>query len=293
LEVSDEDTKLSIIRGKYDIYPAGQSALVQNLYALTTEIVTSPLLGIRILRLLDETNFQEAEGEARYVVVDNIVEYCSGMNFEPLVVRAWLDAMLKCGLCLSYDPTAVGIEKTTRVEIAPSGRQHLVWATTEWHYIEAMMEVTPLFDRQAHRSISQLIRAELPYARRKAIRTFLNYLLSEDDRYVLIPAHEMYASQQGLRQVIEQEMTRLSSPIRTTGRSRFGRPFGKIVTWLPEKGYGFVCPDGTVGNDVFVHVREFVEPLEDENVPVGTVIEFDLVENPDKKLKAVRAAIVD
>lgn len=293
LEVSDDDTKLSIIRGKYDIYPVGQSAFVQNLYALTTEIATSPLLGIRILRLLDEVKFQEAEGDARYVSVDHVVEFCSGMNFDPTVVRAWLDAMLKCGLCLSYDPTAVGIEITTRVEIAPSGRQHLAWATSDWHYIEAMMEVTPLFDQQSFHSLTQLIRAELPYARRKAIRLFLSYLLSEDDRYVVIPAHDMYASQQGLIQVFEQELTRLSLPSRMPGGSRFGRPFGKIVKWVSERGYGFVRPEGFVDSDVFVHIREFVEVPDDENIPVSTVIEFDLVENPDGKLKAVRAAIVD
>jgi cold shock CspA family protein len=292
IAVSPEDAKMAIIRGKYDIYPTGQSAFIQNLYALTTEIVTSPLLGVRILRLLDETNYQQAEGEARYLAVDQIVQYCSGMNFEPRAVRSWLDAMLKCGLCLSYDPTAAGIDKTARVEIAPSGRQHLDWAMKDWTYIEAMMEVTPLFDRQLHQEISHLIGADMPYARRKALRSFLTYLLKEDERYALIPAHAMYADQQGLKGIIEQEVSRLGMPVSTTGPSRFGRPFGKVARWFADKGYGFVTPDGTNNSDAFVHVRDFVVNS-GENVPVGTMLEFDLVPGAERRMKAVRVAVLD
>ena len=123
----------------------------------------------------------------------------------------------------------------------------------DWTYIEAMMEVTPLFDRQLHQENSHLMRAEMPYARRKSIRSFLIYLVQEDERYALIPSHAMYEGQQGLKGIIEQEISRLGMPVRTTGPSRFGRPFGKVATWFTEKGYGFVTPDGTINNDAFVH----------------------------------------
>jgi cold shock CspA family protein len=285
---------MAIIRGKYDIFPTGQSTFVQNMYALTTEIATSPLLGVRILRLLDETKFQEAEGEARYISVDHAIDYFSGMNFERRAVRSWLDAMLKCGLCLSYDPTAVGIDKTSRVEIAPSGRQHLDWALKDWVYIEAMMEATPLVDRELHKEITEMTKAELPHARRRAIRSFLNYLLAEDRRYSLVPVHEMYAGQRGIVDTIGREITTLSSPVRTSGPSRYGRPFGRIATWFSDKGYGFVTPDGQTGGDAFVHVRDFIVYPANENVPVGTTIEFDLVDGDgERRKKAVRVAILD
>ena len=96
VEVDPTNVKLAMIRGKYDIYAEGQNAFVQNLYALTTEIDTSPLIGLRILQLLEDTHFQQAEGTARYVEISHIKDYCSSMDLEPRVTTAWLDSMLKC-----------------------------------------------------------------------------------------------------------------------------------------------------------------------------------------------------
>jgi CspA family cold shock protein len=45
---------------------------------------------------------------------------------------------------------------------------------------------------------------------------------------------------------------------------------GKIKTWISERGFGFIKPDGG-GNDIFVYAREFekaglTEPEEGERV---------------------------
>src|SRR5262249_10571304 len=97
LEVNPEDVQLAIIRGRYDTYPLGQSAFIQNIYALITETDTTPLLGVRILQQLEDTRFQDAEGEARYAHIDHIVDYFAAMNIDPSTTRLWLDSMLKCG----------------------------------------------------------------------------------------------------------------------------------------------------------------------------------------------------
>ena len=111
LEADPDNAKLAMIRGKYDIYPTGLNAFVQNIFALTTEFGTSPLLGLRILQLLESTHFQHADGEARYVQVSHIVEYCHAMNLDPQVTFGWLDNMLKSGLILSYDPRQSSIKQ--------------------------------------------------------------------------------------------------------------------------------------------------------------------------------------
>ena len=209
LEVDSENAKLAIIRGKYDIYPVGQSAFVQNIYALTTETDTSPLLGLRLLRLLEDTSFQRAEGKARYVEVPQIRDYFAAMNIEPRVTDQWLEAMLNSGLLLSYDPTVSGIEKAFRVEIAPAGLQHLKWGLGDWVYMESMAEVTPLLEQAVHDNISGLLGVEMPFARRKAVRTFLSYLLGEDSKYCVIPDHAKYDPQSGIRSFLEHECVEL------------------------------------------------------------------------------------
>ncbi len=149
LQVDVEDVKLAIIRGAYDIYPSGEHEYVQNVFALTTRSDTTPLMGLRILQLLDDTRFQQVDGATQFIEIERVLEYFAAMHLEPRIVRDWVDAMLKTGLCLSYDPTRTSIEEVDRIEVSPSGRQHLNWALNDWVYLEAMLEVTPLLGNRS------------------------------------------------------------------------------------------------------------------------------------------------
>jgi CspA family cold shock protein len=211
------------------------------------------------------------------------------MNLDARVTRLWLDSMLLCGLVLSYDPTMVGIEKATRIEIAPAGLQHFLWAQKDLVYLEAMAEVTPLLDREAHGNIGLLVKENLPHARRNAIREFLNYLLREDSKYCFVPDHTMYEGQRRLAQELSQTAASLGSPVWVAESSRFGRPFGKVVSWNTEKGYGFIAPAGG-GANLFVHFCVIVNQ-EGDTLPVGGHVEYDYVAG-DKGPKAVRVALI-
>jgi cold shock CspA family protein len=288
--VNDEDTKLAIVRGRYDVYPTGQSSFVQNVYALTTEVASSPLLGVRILWFLNDTSYLRPDGESRYVEVDRVVEYFAAMNLDPRSVRGWLEAMLKFGLVLSYDPTAAGIERASRVEISPAGELHLEWAIKDWVYVEAMAEVTPLVDRESYEQIRDALGQALPFARRKAIRLFLNYLVSEDAKFVMVPGHGAYSGQ---RQVIEEftkQVRLLDNAAVSPSTGRFGRPHGRVSAWNQEKGFGFVSPVGG-GADVFVHFRDVVNH-DDDNLPIGTWVEYDVVES-ERGPKAKSVSVVE
>jgi cold shock CspA family protein len=290
LEVDSDNAKLAIVRGKYDIYPVGQSAFVQNIYALITETDTSPLLGLRLLRLLEDTSFQRAEGMARYVEVPQIRDYFAAMNIEPRVTNQWLEAMLNYGLVLSYDPTVSGIEKAFRVEIAPAGLQHLQWGLGDWIYMESMAEVTPLLEQAVHDNIRGLLGVEMPFARRKAVRTFLLYLLGEDSKYCVIPDHATYGPQSGIRSLLEHECVKLFMPMMATRTKRYGRPFGKVVEWKSDRGFGFIDSGASGAGKVFVHVNDLLD--EDATfLAVGTLVEYDLRES-DRGPRAFNVAVL-
>ncbi len=274
-----------MIRGKYDIYPSGQNAFVQNIFAMTTEFGTSPLLGLRILQLLESTHFQQAEGEARYVELANVIDYCNAMNFERQAIRGWLHNMLKSGLLLSYDPGQSNIDDVFRIEISPSGYQHLLWGRTDWAYIESMLEVTPLHDRTLHHELLELMKLGFPFA----IRLFLLYLVNEDSKYCVIPDHAQYNDQRRLRERLEQQCVELTKPLRSSVSARYGRPYGVIQSWNEDKGYGFITPEGG-GSPVFVHIRDALN-ADADSIPKGTVLEYDVVET-DRGQKAVKAAVL-
>jgi hypothetical protein len=97
------------------------------------------------------------DGSFRYVNVADLIESFAEMGVPERVVSLWLDALIKCGLCHNYDPTSLQVTGNGRVEITSAGHQHLVWATKEWVYIDAMMEVTPIRDSDCFRQMESLL----------------------------------------------------------------------------------------------------------------------------------------
>ncbi len=199
LGIPEHTIKKAIIRGKYDIYPIGQHSFVQNIYALNTEITTTPLLGLRILQLLKDVQFKDIQGTQTYINIDQIYDYFSAMSIEHRVVSFWLDAMLKSGLCLSYDPTIKDISEAKKIEISPSGVQHLMWGLHDTTYMMSMLCVTPLLEQDTFSALEKLFKgSSLKDSWEKISTLFIDYLLREDALYCNVPEHEAYNGQKKL-----------------------------------------------------------------------------------------------
>jgi cold shock protein len=153
-----------------------------------------------------------------------------------------------------------------------------------------MLEVTPLLEKATHNELAELISIGLPYARRKAIQLFLLYLIDEDARYCVIPDHPQYNDQRKLVERLNQQVTELARPARTSHATRFGRPFGVVTSWFDEHGYGFIAPEGG-GRKVFLHICDIMN-INTDTVTTGTIIEYEKVDT-HKGPKAVDAAIIE
>ena len=200
----------ALIRGHYDMYPVGQNDFVQNVFALNADLATTPLLGVRLLQLLNDVPQREHEGSL--IEVDETVAYFAGMNIENRAIYLWLDALLKTGLILNYDPTVQDITDANHVEISPAGRHHFFWATGNYEYLSAMADVTPLLSET---TFTAMLGNRRPQQWRKKTISFLDYLLSEDAMYCSIPQHDAYQSQVRLRSTIEtvsRHLTELDIP---------------------------------------------------------------------------------
>jgi hypothetical protein len=195
----------ALIRGHYDIYPARQHDFLQNLFALNEDLETTPLLGARILQLLSDVPVREREGAL--IEVDEIVAYSAGMNIENRAVYLWLDAMLKSGLLVSYDPTVEEISHVHQVEIAPAGKQHLYWAISNFEYLSAMADVTPLLSEVTFAKMQDALRSRGGWREKTA--TFIDYLLAEDEMYCMAPNHAGYESQRRIRASLTTTSRRL------------------------------------------------------------------------------------
>jgi len=218
--IPEYDIQRAIIRGNYNFYPVGSNQFVQNIYSLRTEIGTSPLLGLRILTALYDAHHREVQGTEAFVAVSQIFDYFQSTTIERRVISLWLDAMLKTGLCLSYDPTHTSIEQVRKVEISPAGRQHLLWGSSDDSYIGSMMEVTPITDSMAFDKIKDAPRDTKSLEWHTKTSAFLQYLLDEDRAYVQIPDHESYKGQYRLTALLERAGLRINRRLEAEQRQR-------------------------------------------------------------------------
>jgi AAA domain len=195
MEVKQWKIRRALIKGGYDIYPEGVNSFVHNVYALDNDSDSTPLLGLRILKLLRDA---QDSGDEKSVTVDQITDYFRAMQIDSSITYAWLNRMLEKGLCLNYDPTVISVFEASRIEISPSGLQHLLWGLRESNYIQAMMEVTPLMDLAVFDQLSGLSKQPRSTVWKAEIESFINYLITEDSKYCSVPDHQAYLSQKKL-----------------------------------------------------------------------------------------------
>jgi len=64
-----------------------------------------------------------------------------------------------------------------------------------------------------------------------------------------------------------------------------GMPSGRIKFFNPDRGFGFIAPDGG-GSDVFVHVHD-IEAAGMETLVKGQLLTYNTAPARDGRLKAV------
>jgi cold shock CspA family protein len=186
--------------------------------------------------------------------------------------------MLDRGLCLSYDPTVKTIAKTVKLEISPSGQQHLSWGLQDWIYIESMAEITPLHDAETAKHVRTTLSDGGAHHRRSAVSSFIAYLLLEDSQLCVIPAHAIYEEQKDVRIALTRQSSALSAAASVATVGRYRRHLGRVTSWKLDRGFGFVRPSNG-GPNVFLHISEVLN-AEGGIVPEGAAVDFDIVEKP-------------
>lgn len=195
MAVNEWKIKAAIIKRKYDIYPSGEHPFVQNVYSLSEESPTSPLLGLRILQLLRDAQVRIDCERRIFVRVTDIHEYFNSMGIHARVTSIWLEELLSTGLVLDYDPTVKHITDSSRLEISSSGKVHLIWGTTDQDYVTSMKEVTPIRDKDDYELLREHYRFGYSQRWRESLAAFIDYLLNEDSRWCTIPNHKTFNGQ--------------------------------------------------------------------------------------------------
>lgn len=289
LSIDQDRIKLAMIQGKYDIYPVGTNHFVQNCYGFVSDYQTTPLLSVRILEYLRGAWYSNDDDERKYVPTSNVESYFLEMGVEKATTEACLNSLLVAGLVVEYDPTIKAIEHTSKVQISPSGKQHLTWSLSDWTYIECMALVTPVFDETTFDHLKGIHngpqRSDLL---RDFVSTFINYLIAEDNNFIKTPSHEIYQGQISIGQRLTEQVHALRPAASFDSTNRFARLFGQIRNWESDRGFGIILQPNS--DTTFLHIRDVVSEHDGSLAP-GTKVEFEIDDSGDRP-NAVNAVVI-
>lgn len=213
LSIPTPSVKRALVRGRYDIFPGADSRFVRNVYHFDGSAEHSPLLGVRLLAALRDVF--ESNKEDTFLSVVQLDDYFLACGVEHRFTNDWIDFFLKTELCRSFDPTIIDAAHANRIEITSSGLEHLRLGVVDRIYQWAMMEITPIHDRDRFHKLKALYEDKnSSQANEKlCLFEFLCYLLEEDNVYVKIPEHEAYDCQRTLNEAIGKSVKQLEKSL--------------------------------------------------------------------------------
>jgi hypothetical protein len=96
---------------------------------------------------------------------------------------------------LSYDPTAMDVATSKKVEISSSGFEHYLWGLNDNDYLYMILEVTQVADQAFFEYLFENY-CYWYHHKSQILKDFLNYLIYDDATSCHIPDHPAYRGQQ-------------------------------------------------------------------------------------------------
>jgi hypothetical protein len=190
----------ALIRGSHTFYSPSDNSFVTNLFLVSRDNVTSPMLMLSILRLLTDKAGSTEDIAQQYLTVEIISNYFEAMGVRSAVIYATLPLLLKTRAIEPYDPTEERIDAIQRVRITFAGRMHMEMALGDHQYISEMALRTPIRDEAVSASIRRLHNGFHDGEAFRQIRSlFSTYCVLEDGRFMQVPSDNAYFGQRRMR----------------------------------------------------------------------------------------------
>ena len=256
----------ALLLGNYNQFRPDDHDYILNVFQISPDHPSSPLLTLSILRaLIDRQSDDEQAGG--YLTLEQIISYFDAMQVEDAAVRHALNAMLDRRLIEPYDSSENTIADGQRFAITHNGRIHVELALDDPYYMAQMAFATPIrtqavVDRIRGIKAQGMAAAEWDEVR----RAFIIYCHAQDRIFVHIPSDPIFDGQRSLRRDLNHWVPtgaerasgiRRSDSDATLADLSAGQSYDRVearVTFFDVvKGFGFAATD--IGDDVFVSVR--------------------------------------
>jgi cold shock CspA family protein len=285
----------ALLHGNFNAFQQDHNLFVWNVFAVSSNFPTSPLLILGILKMLIDSSAVEESAIEGYVSVEHVSRYFVAAGISESALDYTLALLLKAKLVQPYDASKDNIEASEMISITHSGRIHYEMATVDPYFVSDMAFATPLRTMKVVDRLRRLRDSFKMSAQtwRDAQKEFFSYLLDQDALFFRLPKDGIYDNQRQLREElkarwVDQRATQTPDPETETVPAVESDSFSQRqaeVTWYDsERGYGFA--EAGLPQSIFIH-RSILEHSEIDILEGGDRIVCDIARVPKGKLMAI------
>jgi len=193
--------KQALLFGDYNQFNQDANDYVLNVFTVRSDDVTSPLLKLSILRLLMDREFLSTDTEDAYMMVEEIQNYFEPCGVQRRTISNHIGDLLRYRLIEPYDPTDNVVYEDQRVRVTHSGQIHYEFTQNDDIYLTSTSLTTDIRDMDLVTSIKD-IRKRGKMGKEdwnNVIRMFVEYLLHEDEKFIVLPNMDLYSGQLTMR----------------------------------------------------------------------------------------------
>lgn len=260
----------ALMKGDYEVYKQRDNPEIYPIFQVDSDVRQSPLLMLRVLKLLDTVHLGSRSIEDKHIDVQSIIDYFDAIGCSESAVDKALISLLEAGLIEPYDVSNRNLSNDQKFAIAYRGKAHLRLASNNSVFFYQMALTTAITDQEVALKIKGLYKSKAAFHDKleRIKNIFLEYLLKEDMQHISIGCeHTQYKCQVELVKNLEKHSQVSSNQVNDLVAT-LGEDYkegiikkGVIATvdfFDESKGFGFVEVDG-VDSRIFIHVQKLQE----------------------------------
>lgn len=282
----------ALLRGDYSFFREGDTSEVISVFKLSSKLVYSPLLMLRVLSLLDLTYNSGRSIEERHLSFNSIFSYFDAMGVSEASVSSVIGVLHDARLIESFDNSSLGGDLGQSFAITYSGMCHLRLALSNGPYFEQMALTSEIDDSAVAQEIRSTYLSDgwIGDRLKKTRSRFAEYLLGADGSSIReIPSAPQFTCQMEVTNRIKRFLV-VADTEKPEGDAAPITLEGKLDWFDFEKGYGFIRVAGNLSGVYLKDKVLFASGF--KKVTSGDTIKFE-AENQVKGLSVTRVLGVD
>lgn len=204
-EVRPKRTNLmtALVLQKGTIYDEDKHNFLINLFARPAGSLTSPLMGLYILRFLAMIDEKASTTRDRFVGVSELWDRFHSLGVHRETFRYYVDRFHARSLIETYDPSDKSLRDETLIRVSPAGLAHLRLVFSDNVYISQMALVTPVTAEAVALSIREEAHKNFQ-GWMKICNILLTEMRAEDSRVFPAVAEDVYPWVASVRSEVEE-----------------------------------------------------------------------------------------